>query len=311
MDSFFLSFRTNNALRRVVGFFKYRPLAIFSKVVNTKCMQRTFIQFSQRDPLWADVPLGNSSTITLEQAGCYVTSFAILANYYGHAINPAEMNKELKDAKLFEDGLISADNDLSKLFPDIQYVQSYFFPNATLTTPAVPADLNLLKDLLSDEKKTVIVMIDLGRNQVHFTPVVDCDGTTVTIMNVWDGKVEDLKTVYGDPSEVILKYVVYTGTPQSVTMIEVEQNDWVKLLQKSSELDKIGAGLQFSQKDIDSFGFSQLVLDKFKTATSSVSVPPVPDAAPVTNSLPQQPLTEVTPTLAQKILSFFGLKVQW
>lgn len=270
-------------------------------------MTRTLEPLSQRDSRWASLHLGLSSDITLGMAGCYVTSFSVLAYYYGHPTLPDSMNQLLIGANLFADtDLISNDDDLSKLFGDIQYVQTNHYES-------IPADLNLLKDLVSDVKKSVIVEIDLGNNQVHFSPVVDCDGTTVTIMNVWDGKTVDMKSVYGDPAVKILKFVVYEGTPASNpapdTVMEVKQSDYVKLLQKSSELDKIGLGLHFDQQTIDAFGFSDKVLAVVNKAQSSVVSPVVPDTTQTPESPSVQPLTPSQTNLVIKFLSMIGLKL--
>jgi len=169
---------------------------------------RTFEPLSQNDPQWASTLLGKSITITLGQAGCLVTSYAVLSYYYGTPLSPFDINQKLKDAGLFDGSLISADDDLSKIINTIHYVQSNDYPG--------PADLQLLQELLADPMKCVIVEIDLGNASVHFAPVVSCDGTAVTIMNVWDGKVEDLNSIYGDPATKILKFVVYQGTPAAV-----------------------------------------------------------------------------------------------
>lgn len=269
-------------------------------------MARTLEPISQNDSQWKDTLLGNSITITLGQAGCLVSSYSVLSYYYGTPLSPLEINQKLKDAGLFDGGLISADDDLSKILPSINYVQTNHYENA-------PADLSLLQELLSDPAKAVIVEIDLGNSQVHFTPVLSCDGTNVSIMNVWDGHVEDLKSVYGDPATKILKYVVYQGTPAQDpapdTFLEIKQADFLKLMQKSEELDKIGLGLKFTQEEIDSIGFSQKVLEAFKTAQTSTPVTPAPESANVTNSTTMEPLTTSQLTLLQKVLGLIGLKL--
>lgn len=268
---------------------------------------RNFETLSQNDPRWSSIHLGLSNSITLGVAGCLVTSFCALAYYYNHQINPDQMNQLLINGNLFANqDLISSDDDLSKLFPDIQYIQTNHYEN-------VAANLELLKDLIADVKKSVIVEIDLGNGQVHFTPVVDCDGSNVTIMNVWDGKVENVNTVYGDPAIKILKYIVYEGTPAQDpapdTIIEIKQGDFLKLMQKSQELDKIGLGLEFDQQTIDSLGFSEKVLEAFKTAQNSAPTAPAPETAPATNSASEQPLTPSQTTLLQKLLGLIGLKL--
>jgi hypothetical protein len=267
---------------------------------------RTYEPLSQNDSRWKDILLGNSATYTLGQAGCYVTSFAVLSYYYGVPLSPTDINQKLKDAGLFSGGLISADDDLEKILPSIKYVKSLNYPG--------PADLQILKDLLSDPSTSVIVEIDLGNKEVHFTPVIACDGTNVTILNVWDGHVADLKSVYGDPATVILKYVVYSGTPAVVTapdtILEIKQGDFLKLMQKSEELDKIGAGMSFTQIEVDTLGFSSKVLQKYQEAQNSAASIPTPESAPVSNSAPDQPITNKQFALLQSFLSLIGLKLE-
>lgn len=186
-------------------------------------MVHEYSLISQNNPLWKGKILGDpqKSTITLGQAGCYVSSFAVLASYYGHSITPDQMNSELLSRNLFAQGnLMSNDNDLQDVFPDIKYTISYYFPNK----PPTPANLGLLRDLMSDPANSVIVCIDLHNGTVHFTPVVDCDGTNVTIMNVWDGVVRDFKSVYGDPATNIIRFIVYKG---NVAPAEPSQQDLI------------------------------------------------------------------------------------
>jgi len=273
-------------------------------------MPRELEQLSQNDPRWKDLHLGLSDSVTLGQAGCLVTSFSVLAYYYNQQITPDQMNQMLINANLFANqDLISSDDDLGKLFPDIKYLQTNHYENA-------PADLSLLKDLVSDLTKCVIVEIDLGNGQVHFTPVLASDGSSVTIMNVWNGQDESLNTVYGDPETKILKYIVYQGTvaqdPAPDTVMEIEQKDYIKLMQKSEELDKIGQKLNFTQQDIDTLGFSDKVIQKFEdlqNAQISTPTPPVAEPASDANSLPQQPLTPSQTTLLQKLLGLIGFKL--
>lgn len=166
-------------------------------------------QLSQNNLAWSTSPLGTSS-ITLGAAGCYVTSFSVLAAYYGHKITPFEMNRLLVERKLFvSQNLISNPDDLEDIFPDIKFTMSYYFNNST----GRPADLAILRDILSDPNKTVIVCINIHDKSLHFTPVIDCDGERVTIMNVWNGQVEDFTKLYGDPKKNIIRFIVYTGTP--------------------------------------------------------------------------------------------------
>src|SRR5437016_3731665 len=105
------------------------------------------IIFKQSDPRWADIKLGNSPSVTLGQSSCYVCSFAMIANYYGKKVTPDQLNQILIDKKLYvNEDEIGGDDTLQLVYPDIKFEKEYLFPD----DPPTPADLNLLKTLMSD-----------------------------------------------------------------------------------------------------------------------------------------------------------------
>lgn len=168
---------------------------------------RTFpIIFSQRDIRWSSQRLGTVDGSNLGEEGCYLVSFCILANYYGHEIAPDALDDLFTENKWYIDGNLLTDAGLQRAYPDCHYVATYPY----VTTPA---DLNQLRDIIADPTASVIIEIDLGGGETHFAVVVDCDGETVTIANPWDGKIENFTQDYGDPKKNILKFVVYKGTP--------------------------------------------------------------------------------------------------
>ena len=118
--------------------------------------------FSQRDPQWTADLMG-TSTVTLGDDGCYVTSFAMLSCYYGKQTTPEVLNKYLTDNKLYVEGdCIGSDNTLQSVYPDILYQQSLNYPDPT------PADLNELKALMTDPTVSVILEIELAPGDTHF-----------------------------------------------------------------------------------------------------------------------------------------------
>lgn len=260
---------------------------------------RTFLQLSQNDSRWAGSWLGNSTSVTLGAAGCYVTSFAVAANYYGHVTDPSDMNNRLKAGNLFASSTyISNDDDLQQIFPDCLYKQTYHYE-------AVKADLVQLQQLLQDPTLVVIVEIDLGNGSVHFSPVADCNASTVTIMNVWDGKLEDLGSVYGDPATKILKFVVYQGTPVSADDPIVCDKKSVRdmLVTKATSLDTIGSFLHYGSDVIQTVGFGDVVVNTIKELQKEVAnipVSPAQSSTPTTNiaaspSVNTDPVVPATP----------------
>ena len=184
--------------------------------------------FNQQDPAWGDITLGTASGVTIQNDGCYVTSDTDGAVYFGKDTDPARLNQAYTQAGVFVNQDLLPDDALARVYPDItlQEVDNY---------QTIPADLNKLKDLVADPTLFIIVEIDLGSGNTHFTPVVDCDGTTVTIANPWDGTIENFTKDYGDPAKNILKFVVYKGTPANQA-----QSDQVAVnVEKSVQFDEM------------------------------------------------------------------------
>ena len=172
--------------------------------------------YLQRDPRWAGQRLGTVDGSTIGQYGCYVSSLAMVAKYYGHDVTPASLDDLFTNGKFYNNGNLCSDDILQKVFADCKFVRAYNYPNT-------PADLNLLKTLISDLTISVILEVDFNYNpadgiQTHFVECVDCDGTKVTIADPWYGGIVDLSVHYGNnPAQTILKYVVYQGKPIAQT----------------------------------------------------------------------------------------------
>src|SRR6266704_724315 len=122
------------------------------------------IIFSLRDFLQ---PLGFSPSVTISQSGCLLTSFAMIARYYGKATDPVDLNRAFKAANLYLELDDLADDDLTKIFPDVVFQESLLYPNE----PPTPADLTKLKELLDDPTLSVILEIDMGGGNTHFAHI--------------------------------------------------------------------------------------------------------------------------------------------
>ena len=157
--------------------------------------------------------LGYSPTVSIAQAGCYITSLAIISSYYGKHVDPVDLDKAFLDNKLFapDSALVGSDANLEVIFPDIVFQETLLFPNE----PPTPADLGKLTQLMADPSVSVILEIDRGGGNTHFVVCLGVNGT-VTIANPWTGQVEDFTVLYGDPVKNIIKFVVYKGTPISI-----------------------------------------------------------------------------------------------
>jgi len=188
-------------------------------------MRQLPIVYSQRDPKWASQRLGTVNGTTIGAEGCFTTSLAMLANYYGHPVTPAQLddlftNGDTGDGKktFYADGNLCTDDILQKVFADCVYQKTYNYASTA-------ADLNQLKTLLSDPTLSVVLELDFDHDpndgiQTHFVVAVDCDGTNVTIADPWPvpGSIDPFAKNYGsNPAQTILKYVVYKGTPAPIT----------------------------------------------------------------------------------------------
>ena len=188
--------------------------------------------FSQQDPRWSSILLGSSPTVTIGQDGCYITSFAMIADYYGKNITPIDVNNFFKTNALFAStDLVSNDNDLQQMFSDIPYQTTDHYES-------VPADLAKLQGYMQDNSLMVVLCIDLGGGSMHFVVAVDCDGTNVTIANPWTGHIEPFAQLYGDATKNILKFIVYKGTP-AAQPIPVDPDTFSKLVHNSTQYDSV------------------------------------------------------------------------
>lgn len=196
--------------------------------------------YSQRDPQWASQRLGTVNGATIGQYGCYITSFAMTACYFGHEIKPNALDDIFTNKQLYADGdLISNDGDLSKVFPDIQFQKSYYYVND-------PADLNLLKQLSSDDSLAIMLELDFDHDptdgiQTHFVPLHEYDGNTLKIYDTWYGTDDDFSLHYGNnPTQTILKFVVYKGNPVGAS-VAVNANVFPQLVDKATKYDAFHA----------------------------------------------------------------------
>jgi len=147
--------------------------------------------YSQNDPSWQQSNLGTSD-ISLGNAGCYVTTFANLATFYGHVTNVIQMNQLLDNAGQFFDGSeIASDSSLSVLYPDLEY--------QTTTN-----DSNLLNTYLDANEPVILKLNAPSLAGTHFALAIGYQDGQLMIADSWDGTVKPV-TAYGD----ILNMIFY------------------------------------------------------------------------------------------------------
>jgi Peptidase_C39 like family len=197
--------------------------------------------YSQQDPQWASTVLGTgNNAITIGTSGCYLTSFSMIANYYGHQINPLQLNQLFISNNLYVEGNELTDKALQSLYANCTYQQSIDYSNT-------PASLSILQTYLSDPTMSVILEVNANPEgpsstlETHFVVAIACDGTNITIADPWTGQLNS-GTPYGDWPTTIQKFVIYKGTPPA-TGTYVDSATFDTLVSKSTNYDafvKIG-----------------------------------------------------------------------
>ena len=162
--------------------------------------------YSQNDTRWANSPLGVSSS-TIGRAGCYVTAYANLANFYNHDIDVLQMNQALIDAGQFSDSSeISSGDSLSKVYADIEY-----------QTRGI--DYQMMTEYLNNNNPVILNLYAPNLAGSHFVLALGYDGDNLMIADSWDGTIEPAK-IYGAIQEMLF-YKPQINTNQNKPMPEI------------------------------------------------------------------------------------------
>lgn len=163
-------------------------------------------QYSQRDPEWADEPLGTSS-ITIGEAGCLITSVAsIISDAMGFDIDPSTFNGWL----INNDGYI--DNNLF-VFSSVEKFGLQLVHYVDCKT--IPAPIKKIEQAI-DDGNYVVLMVDStpGRDiQSHWVRLVDAEEWI--IMDPWQrpgGELVSLSKYFAagwNAARAIFKVVIY------------------------------------------------------------------------------------------------------
>ena len=135
------------------------------------------MQFSQRDPRWAQDPLG-SSDVTIGKAGCLVTAAASMIADWGAETDPGRLNSWLRSHKGYVDGcllLYGALAGLGAQFTDY------------IDCKTVPAPVTRMRDALV-AGNVVFAAIDWspgGIVQTHWVRVLALDERDGQLMDPW------------------------------------------------------------------------------------------------------------------------------
>jgi hypothetical protein len=161
---------------------------------------------------WAGQRLGWCNGVTLGSDGCYVTADAQVATHYEHPITPGQMDDRMTGPdpahSLYAAGAsgckdLMYDNNLSKVFPDIQYVETRSWPGA--------ADLSYLR--MAGDEEIIIGLDNLNQGSLsrHFARVFDYNPVTGVLLidDPWWGRTLNFASLYGSPARNVMKAVKY------------------------------------------------------------------------------------------------------
>ena len=163
------------------------------------------ILYSQRDPRWANHPLGWGPALgTLGQYGCFDTVLAMIANDSGHQVDPASLDDLFTAAHIFvrePTGTydLLPDDALPKVYPGEYQESSYWGWRGDLVGTAVPSP-----------NTYAILWISTASVPTHFVLAYSADGKSIA--DPWTGRVGTLAGYGG--SAAVHKTILVTHVPR-------------------------------------------------------------------------------------------------
>ena len=193
-------------------------------------------QFSQKDTRWNWILLGTSKS-NIGGYGCLMVNAAMVARYYGHDVNPAQMNQLLIDNGGYVNGNLFVFGALTDIFPDVVIDWNNFINCIDTPAPLGTIDAMLLAGY------PVIVMVDFNPSDAdidqHWVTIVGKQNGSYIINDPIDGARVTFESRYGDPARYIFRIVVYKGTPAVIPdeepLYRVRVRDGVTSLKIRSE----------------------------------------------------------------------------
>ena len=120
--------------------------------------------YSQIDPRWRNVVLGESRTLTLGTHGCVVCCLAMLLNGVGYAVDPIKVNDDMRKARAFLPGTGRAIwARVTNAYPLLKYSHQVFYDKRA-------ADIKLIGSLA--DSLPVLVELILGNRESHWVLAV-------------------------------------------------------------------------------------------------------------------------------------------
>lgn len=153
--------------------------------------------YSQRDIRWAAHPLGTKSTIGAN--GCLMTCASMVANYFGHASNPLQLNNWLTDNEGYLDGNLFLWASIERLYPDMKFDGFVYNPTTAQIRTAISGGTLPMMYVDFDDTTPLIEM--------HWVLGIGVTGTDVIIADPWTGTMGKLSEMY---PKAVIRYGSYS-----------------------------------------------------------------------------------------------------
>lgn len=233
--------------------------------------------FSQRDPRWSGIMLGNNTQLpyTIGNYGCLLTVLTIYLCALGRYETPVTLQDKLRSVGGFTPN--SGEfiwNSLVKVYGDIAI--SYQSPRYTSAVP--DNEIENIKRLI-DAGGYVITEIDFNPSTVseepHYVGIYGYSDTDFYIIDPWTGSTTVL-SIYGDIKRVVYRFTVYSKPLQDdIPVVQAPSIDW-------SPLTAVNGALTTPQAAADFIKNLHLQIEKRDTAIQAkdieitkLSAPPV------------------------------------
>jgi hypothetical protein len=123
--------------------------------------------YSQIDPRWSNVVLGESRTLTIGTHGCVVCCLAMLLVGIGYNVDPIKVNDDMRSARAFLPGTGRAIwARVSDAYPLLKYAYQVFYDRRA-------ADIKYIGTLA--DSLPVLVELILGNREMHWVLAVRRD----------------------------------------------------------------------------------------------------------------------------------------
>lgn len=199
------------------------------------------LPFSQRDPRWASIILGNNalnSPYTIGLYGCLITALGMYIND-----QPNNINQKLKANGGFSAG--SGDFVWSKSTV-LGLTPTYISPRYD-GIPVTSQGLSKMKELL-DAGFPLLTEIDFNPStngeEMHFVLVIGYEGNEFFIADSWTGTFVTLD-IYGGAARAVIQFRAYDKKLEldGGTTVAVPSATFEELVRKSTITDKVAAKL--------------------------------------------------------------------